>query len=265
VRGKVKQTVKEGIHPTFYTDAVVVCGSCGTTWQTGSTKKEVHVDVCSNCHPFFTGTQRIVDTAGQVERFTKRLQARETLTPTGEVRGSKRERRALERAKRSGMLEATQPEPAAEASAPEQPVAEAPAVVTAETPAAEGTAEVAPRTAAPRERKPRPPRPPRERRPREAKPAETAPAASAAAPAVNAPAPEAETSVEIAEQAGEAATIAELAQQDLAASAEQAPVASAAIEPAPGSEASEMVSEGAPAAPVGAPDASDGDWMCVLF
>src|SRR5438477_11668493 len=106
--------MKEGIHPTFYTDALVVCGSCGTTWRTGSTKKEIHVDVCSNCHPFFTGTQRIVDTAGQVERFTKRLTAHETAVESGQVKGSKRQRRIDERVKRSGMLEAMQPEPTPE-------------------------------------------------------------------------------------------------------------------------------------------------------
>jgi large subunit ribosomal protein L31 len=152
--------VKEGIHPTFYTDAIVVCGSCGTTWHTGATKKEVHVDVCSNCHPFFTGTQRIVDTAGQVERFTKRLAARETIVPSGEVRVSKKQRRALERAKRSGMAEAEQAAPVAEAPT-EMPVGEA---------QPEAATTTAPEAAAPRERKPRPPR---ERKPRERKPAET--------------------------------------------------------------------------------------------
>jgi large subunit ribosomal protein L31 len=65
--------VKEGIHPK-YQQAHVVCGSCGTTFTVGSTRQELHVDVCSNCHPFFTGKQTIVDTAGQVERFQKRLE-----------------------------------------------------------------------------------------------------------------------------------------------------------------------------------------------
>src|SRR5690242_8516365 len=115
-------TVKEGIHPTYYPDALVVCGSCGTTWHVGATKKEIHVDICSNCHPFFTGTQRIVDTAGQVERFTKRLQAREAIAPQAEGKPNKKERRALERARRSGMLEATQPEPTPEPVAQAVPV-----------------------------------------------------------------------------------------------------------------------------------------------
>jgi len=47
--------MREGIHPTYYTDAKVTCASCGKTWTTGSTKKELRVDICSNCHPFFTG------------------------------------------------------------------------------------------------------------------------------------------------------------------------------------------------------------------
>lgn len=64
--------MKTGIHPTYYPDARVIC-SCGNTWTTGSTQKEIRTDVCSKCHPFFTGEQRIVDTAGQVDRFMKRL------------------------------------------------------------------------------------------------------------------------------------------------------------------------------------------------
>ncbi len=151
--------MKQGIHPTYYPDALVVCGTCGTTWHAGSTKKEIHVDICSNCHPFFTGTQRIVDTAGQVERFTKRLAVSESKAVPGEARVSKKQRRAAERAKRSGMLEAQEPEPVAEAAATPAPEATAEA---AETPTAEAAAET-PAASAPRERKPRPPR---ERKPR---------------------------------------------------------------------------------------------------
>ncbi len=63
--------MKPNIHPTFYEDAVVTCG-CGNTFTTGSTVKELKTEVCSVCHPFYTGTQRIVDTGGQVERYRKR-------------------------------------------------------------------------------------------------------------------------------------------------------------------------------------------------
>lgn len=68
--------MKPDIHPTWYPEARVTC-ACGATWTTGSTVAEIHTDVCSNCHPFYTGEQRIVDTEGQVDRFMKRLMARD--------------------------------------------------------------------------------------------------------------------------------------------------------------------------------------------
>ena len=71
--------MKQGIHPTYFTDARVTCASCGSTWTTGSTQKEIRVEICSNCHPFFSGEQaRIVDIEGQVDRFYKKLQARKS-------------------------------------------------------------------------------------------------------------------------------------------------------------------------------------------
>ena len=71
--------MRPDIHPTYYPDAKVTCASCGTTWTTGSTKKEIRVDICSNCHPFFTGeAQRILDIEGQVDRFYKKLSVRQT-------------------------------------------------------------------------------------------------------------------------------------------------------------------------------------------
>ena len=70
--------MKKDIHPEYYTDAKVVCASCGTSWTTGSTEKEIRSEVCSNCHPFYTGQlQRLLDVEGQVDRFYKRLQARQ--------------------------------------------------------------------------------------------------------------------------------------------------------------------------------------------
>lgn len=62
--------MKQGIHPQ-YIEATVVC-SCGNTWKTRATKPVLRIEVCSRCHPFFTGEQRIVDTAGRVERFRRR-------------------------------------------------------------------------------------------------------------------------------------------------------------------------------------------------
>lgn len=64
--------MKPEIHPQ-YVDATITCG-CGNSWTTRSTRPTLRVDVCSACHPFFTGEQRLVDTAGQVERFQRRLQ-----------------------------------------------------------------------------------------------------------------------------------------------------------------------------------------------
>ena len=62
--------MKAGIHPKYET--VTVTCSCGNTFQTRSTVKEIRLEICSNCHPFYTGTQRLVDTAGRVDKFRKR-------------------------------------------------------------------------------------------------------------------------------------------------------------------------------------------------
>ena len=79
--------MKAEIHPTYYPDAKVSCASCGRTWTTGSTKKELRVDICSNCHPFFTGeAQRILDIEGQVDRFYKKLSARQTYVETKQAK-----------------------------------------------------------------------------------------------------------------------------------------------------------------------------------
>lgn len=70
--------MKNNIHPTYYPDAQVIC-ACGNTWTTGSTKKVLRTEVCSKCHPFFTGQQqRLVDREGQVDRFYRKLQARQS-------------------------------------------------------------------------------------------------------------------------------------------------------------------------------------------
>jgi large subunit ribosomal protein L31 len=65
--------VKEGIHPKYF-DIEARC-ACGATWQTRSTKQELHLEICSNCHPFFTGRQKLIDTEGRVERFTRKYGA----------------------------------------------------------------------------------------------------------------------------------------------------------------------------------------------
>jgi large subunit ribosomal protein L31 len=70
--------MKTDIHPTWYPDATVTC-QCGKTWKTGATVPEIRTEICSNCHPFFTGEQRIVDTEGRVDKFMKRLERQANL------------------------------------------------------------------------------------------------------------------------------------------------------------------------------------------
>jgi large subunit ribosomal protein L31 len=62
--------VKEAIHPKYY-EVEARC-ACGATWKTRSTKQELHLEICSNCHPFFTGKQRLIDSAGQIEKYTRK-------------------------------------------------------------------------------------------------------------------------------------------------------------------------------------------------
>ena len=63
--------MKDGIHPQYFADANVTC-VCGNTFKTGSTQKEVRVDICSACHPFFTGKQKLIDTEGRIDRFRRK-------------------------------------------------------------------------------------------------------------------------------------------------------------------------------------------------
>jgi large subunit ribosomal protein L31 len=75
--------MKTGIHPEYYPEARVTC-TCGNTWTVGSTAATIRTDVCSQCHPFFTGEQRIVDAGGQVERFMKKLERRDRIIAQAE-------------------------------------------------------------------------------------------------------------------------------------------------------------------------------------
>ena len=68
--------MKAGIHPEYFGQAKVTC-SCGNNWVTGSTQESIQTDLCYKCHPFYTGEQRIVDTEGQVQRFYRKLEARQ--------------------------------------------------------------------------------------------------------------------------------------------------------------------------------------------
>lgn len=75
--------MKQELHPVWY-QAQVRCVTCGTTWTTGATVEELTVEICSNCHPFYTGEQRIVDTEGRVDKFMKRLQQRDSIRASQE-------------------------------------------------------------------------------------------------------------------------------------------------------------------------------------
>lgn len=63
--------MKNGIHPTYFSDAQVIC-ACGTTYIIGSTVQKIHVELCSNCHPFYTGAQKFVDSANRIDKFQKK-------------------------------------------------------------------------------------------------------------------------------------------------------------------------------------------------
>ena len=65
--------MKQGIHPQYFNEAQVIC-VCGHKFTTGSTKEVIHVELCSNCHPFYTGEQRFVDSASRIQKFTTRTE-----------------------------------------------------------------------------------------------------------------------------------------------------------------------------------------------
>lgn len=92
--------MNQKIHPKYYTDAIVTCNGCGTTYTIGSTKEKLSVELCSNCHPFYTGKQKLVDTAGRVDRFraraakagekkTAKASAKPTTAPKAETESTK--------------------------------------------------------------------------------------------------------------------------------------------------------------------------------
>ena len=70
--------MKEGIHPKYH-EVEARC-ACGASWKTRSTKPELHLEICNNCHPFFTGRQKLIDTEGRVERFSKKFGAQTSET-----------------------------------------------------------------------------------------------------------------------------------------------------------------------------------------
>lgn len=71
--------MKKDIHPTYYPKAQIKC-ACGKVWHIGGTKEAIETEVCSNCHPFYTGKGKLIDTAGRIERFTARRAKAKTVT-----------------------------------------------------------------------------------------------------------------------------------------------------------------------------------------
>lgn len=88
--------MKTGIHPNYFEKAKITC-ACGKVFVTGATQEEIRTDICSNCHPFYTGKEKLIDTAGRIERF----KTRKTLTKTGLVKKSVK--RAAKKAEKSKL------------------------------------------------------------------------------------------------------------------------------------------------------------------
>jgi len=89
--------MKAGIHPEYH-EVTVHC-ACGATWETRSTKKDLHLEICSSCHPFFTGRQKLIDTEGRVDRFTKKfgaqtVEARKTAAKQAKAKAAKKTAKA---------------------------------------------------------------------------------------------------------------------------------------------------------------------------
>ena len=87
--------MKTGIHPDYF-QTTVKC-ACGNVVEVGSTQKDIRIEICSKCHPFFTGEQRIVDTAGQVDRFMKRLKSFSSHQEDAEKRSVQQQKKAEQR------------------------------------------------------------------------------------------------------------------------------------------------------------------------
>lgn len=95
--------MKTGIHPTYHTKATVTC-ACGSTFTVGSTMPEISTELCAACHPFYTGKQKIVDTARRVDKFQQRAAAQTTISATRTGRRVKKEKDVARRKAKSEAL-----------------------------------------------------------------------------------------------------------------------------------------------------------------
>ncbi|MAF24152.1 50S ribosomal protein L31 [bacterium] len=96
--------MKKDIHPTYFAKAKVTC-ACGNTFGVGSTVEDIHVEICSNCHPFYTGKQKLVDTARRVEKFQERQALQKTTSATRKGKAVKRAKVARIRAAKKAKAE----------------------------------------------------------------------------------------------------------------------------------------------------------------
>lgn len=83
--------MKKDIHPTYFADAQVIC-ACGHKMTIGATVKEIHVEICSHCHPFYTGKEKLIDTAGRVDRFKKIKELQKSVSKNRVGKAVKRQR-----------------------------------------------------------------------------------------------------------------------------------------------------------------------------
>ena len=88
--------MKQDIHPTYFPEAKIIC-ACGKVYMTGSTREEIRIELCSACHPFFTGKQKLVDTARRVEKFQERLTGKATVATGKKVKAAKRAAKKAEK------------------------------------------------------------------------------------------------------------------------------------------------------------------------
>lgn len=88
--------MKKDIHPTYFTDAQVIC-ACGHKATIGATVKEIHVEICSHCHPFYTGKEKLIDTAGRVDRFKKIKELQKSVSKTRVGKAQKRKKSAAKK------------------------------------------------------------------------------------------------------------------------------------------------------------------------
>lgn len=97
--------MKAAIHPQYFSDTIVTC-SCGNTFTSGSTKKDIRVEVCYKCHPLYTGEKRFVDTLGQVGKFQKKQEAAKGYVPSAKKQDKKQAKSGNNKSLKELLMEA---------------------------------------------------------------------------------------------------------------------------------------------------------------